>query len=384
MKTFLWHGTLENTPQSGTIEAPDKIIAQALLQDKNIQTIELKALKKTTLQAADKQGFLMELHYLLSSELPLLNAINIIGKTQARLFSICQKIETDLNAGESLAGALKNQNLYPNTYYALIQIGEQTGHLTTILASLVKQEEQTQTITSNIKKALLYPSFVLAMTVFVLFAMLYFIVPKFTNMYQEFGAQLPTFTKLLMHASTLLTNHSGVLAIACLSLICGAFFAWKHAKHTFLNAFLHIPHIKTLLTDSLFARLFFLLQTCLRAGLTLKESLSLCENSISYPRYQNAFATLQANLNAGQSFSQALSQVHFPERICQWVLLAENTGSLESACKLISDYYSNSLKQKTEKISLLIEPIIMVVLGLMIGSLVIALYLPLFQMGLAI
>lgn len=384
MKTFIWQGFLNGQPESGSIDAPNKTIAFILVADKNISNIQLTALKKTRLRRSDHYVLLSELCDLFNADIPLLNAIHIIGSTHPTLCLLCQTLESSLKGGHSLAKSLQDCKLYNETTYRLIHTGEKTGQLAIILKRIIEQDRQQRRVISNIKKALMYPVFVLATTLIVLLAMLLFIIPKFSSMFQQFHTKLPFFTKVIIQLSdTLKTQGLFIMMIVAAMIILIAVFI-KYRKSMILDNLLSIPYLKTLLTDSLYARIFFLLHTCLSSGLSIQESLLLVTQTLPFKRYQAAFMQISAQLSAGFVLSQCLDPGLFPEKIRQWIIIAENSGTLDKTCKTISDHYSNILNEKSEKISLLIEPFLMVVLGLCIGSIVVAMYLPLFQIGLAL
>lgn len=383
MKTFIWQGFLNGKNESGTIDVPDKITAVILLEDKNISNIRLTRLKKIKLKKSDHYFLLAELCDLFNANISLLNAIHIIGSTHKKFFLICKKLKELLKNGSSLAKSLESCQLYNTTTYTLIHTGEQTGQLAVILKKIIEQHKQQTLISNNIKKALMYPAFVLITTLVVLLAMLLFIIPKFSSMFHQFNAKLPFFTKMIIQLSDGLKTHGGLILLSLILLMSTFIFLLKYYKSTIIDNLLFIPYLNTLLTDNLYARIFFLLNTCLTSGLSLQEALTLVIPTLSFKRYFNAFTQITTQLKAGYSFSQSLNPQLFPEKIRQWVVIAENSGTLEFTCKTIGDHYSNTLKEKSEKISLLIEPFIMVVLGLCIGSIVVAMYLPLFQIGLA-
>ena len=384
MKTFIWQGLVNGKKESGTLTAPDKITATLLLEDKQITAIQVTPFKKITLKKSDHFMLLAELYNLLNADISLLAALQIITSTHQKFFLLCKKIEEQLKSGQSLAKALEVCQLYNVTIYTLIHLGEQTGQLTTILKKIIEQYKQESAVLKNIKKALLYPTFVLVTTLAVLLAMLLFVIPKFSSLFQQFHSTLPLFTRVMIALSGNLKSHGGILLII-IALLIGVLILTSHCyKSLLMEYLLHIPYLKTVLLDSLCARIFFLFHTCLTSGLSLHEALTLVIPTIPFKRYQHALAHITAQLKMGVSFSQSLDPRLFPENIRQWMIIAENSGTLDNTCKVISEHYSNILNEKSEKISLLIEPIIMVVLGLCIGGIVVAVYLPLFQIGLAI
>lgn len=383
MKKFIWKGLLNEKNQSGTIEAPDTSIAMILLADKNVSNIQLYPLKKTKLTQVDYYCLLSELSDLLNANVSLMDAINIVSSTHEKFFSLCHTLETLLNDGYSFTQAIQECKLYDTTVCALIHTGEQTGQLPVILEKIIGQYKQQQSILKNIKKALIYPMFVLITALTVLLAMLLFIIPKFSSLYQQFNTKLPLLTHGILALSTVLRTHGIFIVCALMFIMILLTLLIKHNKAMLIESVLYIPYLNTLLADSFYARIFFLLNTCLTSGLPMSQALTLTTHSIPFKRYQIAFNHSVSQLNAGAAFSECLDQKIFPEKIRQWIMIAENSGNLDTTCKTIGDHYSNILNEKAEKISLLIEPVMMVVLGLCIGGVVVALYLPLFQLGLA-
>ena len=358
-------------------------IAKSLLASQHIQLQQINRYQSTPITHEKRLFFLQELQQCLEADMSISQTIEIIAQSQKYLYVQCQQLLQLLQLGHSLADSLRQVNLFSQHHTELIAIGEQSGSLTGVISNIIASMQQSQQLRRQLHKALFYPSLVLAITVIVMLLLLIVIVPKFANIYQQLSTDIPTVTTILLSLSSLLTEHSLICFWCLLTFFIFAVIAGKYCRQHCLDRLFSCPVIKTFILEKLIAEQFFLLHCCLQAGMTLPQAITIFKPCVIYQTYQQQLDIVLQQLQAGTAFSQCFNHPLFPSRIHQWLEIAEHTGQLAHCSKTISDYYSNKLMQRSERISLLIEPFIMIVLGLSIGGIVIAMYLPMFQIGLA-
>lgn len=384
MNTYYW----QSDERCGFIEAHNKTLALLLLTDQGITIKHIEKYKAKILNATDQLCFLQNLASLLQANLPILNALNLIAKTHRPLSKLCHDIQSSLENGDALHLALQKINVaFEPMTCALIQTGEATGKLPSVLTALITEKEKWLATRTAVKKALFYPCCVLLITMIIMTVMLLLVVPKFASIYAEFGAKLPWLTGCILAFSNWIKSHFLFLSLSLTCLTTGLIMRFKHAlkmREQCTRLLLRCPGIRYLFHYSDLARLCQTIALCLHSGLALQQTLSLTENCVVTNNLTTKLRALSDQIALGESLYSALCKYQFPERLCLWVSMAEASGNLDVAFSQSAQYYQQKLDQIVCKLSQLIEPLMMLVLGLLIGGLLIALYLPLFQLGMAI
>ena len=380
MKQFTWSGSKEQQECHGIITAPNYDIALCLLTEQAITVKQLKALKKIRYKHTHRLYFLQELKQLLQSGISIKDAINLLPTSQPDFFALCQTLQKKLDAGEQFAHALSSCHFLTAAQCTLLGIGERSAALVAVITAIIKNLEQKRSLKQQIKKTLFYPCFLLALTIIIMLLMLIFIVPRFAKMYAQLSAPLPWVTKIMLNTSLFLTQQPLWLMLTIFFIAISTILLKRYSKQFMANLLFKLP----LFRESWLAEFFALVHICLQSGLSLRQSLQLCQSCYSIKPAQMALDLLIARIEQGLNLKQACEQVIFPAQVQQRLQLAEQCGQVTQAFLDLSVYYSNKIKQRSEQISLFIEPLIMLVLGLCIGSIVIAMYLPMFQLGMAL
>jgi type IV pilus assembly protein PilC len=295
-------------------------------------------------------------------------------------------VRSQLEQGSPLYQALQRHAAFDMLYCNLVMAGELSGTLDTLLERIAVHLEKTENLRANLRSALIYPCAILAIAALVLILILVFVVPAFENIFTSFGADLPWLTRVVIALSEGVQEH-GVPALgACLTLGWGLKVLmhkntqWQHHLHGLL---LRLPIAGSLTRHACTARWSRTLATLFAAGIPLTEALAAVSGVTGNVRFQTATQSMQRQLIRGQSLSQALSSTQglFPAMVVQMCAIGEESGALDTMLDKTAAHYEHDVENTVSRLTTLLEPIIMVVLGLFIGGLVLALYLPIFQMG---
>jgi type IV pilus assembly protein PilC len=389
--TYAW----KNEDSEGVIKAKNIYFAKALLAERNITASSLKKqnfiaklLQKNKTHSNLNSIILSQLFQLLKSGISIQQAFNMIQKnsTDSPAKKLCSTIEKFIKEGHTLSQALNN---FPNTFdhitLALIHVAEQTGNLESILEKIIKQQTKHQIIKKQMAKALLYPCIVIITALIATVILLVFVIPQMQSMYDNFDAELPWITQTVIHASQFLRHNIIWLilafALALISLIkyYRKSFRLKFFVHTLL---LRTPKIKTVIQKSSLCFNAQIISVMLHAGIPILDAISLLKGTCKNLVYQKAWGNIGEKIKNGHYLSDSLKQEkHFPSLFISYIHIGENSGRLDEMLNQIALHYENDLNHFVDKLNLLLEPIIMLILGAIIGTLIIAMYLPLFKLG---
>lgn len=344
--------------------------------------------KKSIASAREISHFTRQLATLLHAGVPLLQAFDILhrGQNDGRLKAIILNVHSQIEAGVALNQALKQHSEFDALYCDLIAIGELTGMLDHMLERLASHLEKSQALRMTLRAALVYPSAVLGIAIAVLAIILVAVVPAFETIFLSFGADLPWLTQGVVDLSRAIQQNGLLLLVG---LILGAFGLHKQVKHRhswrlYLHGLmLRLPIVGPLTRSACLARWTRTLATLLSAGIPLNEALYAMQGSTGNLLYQEATQSVQSQLIQGRSLSVALeaSDDLFPPMVVQMCMIGEESGALDQMLHKAAEHYEREVDSTVARLSTLLEPFIMVVLGLLIGGLVMALYLPIFQLG---
>jgi type IV pilus assembly protein PilC len=343
---------------------------------------------KPTIKARDKARFTRQLATLLRAGIPLLQAFDaLIRSEQASVLKdMLQDVRTQLEQGLPLHQALQKHASFDKLYCNLVMAGELSGTLDTLLDRVAQHLEKTEKLRASLRSALVYPCAIVVVATIVLALILIFVVPAFENIFASFGANLPWLTQLVIVLSKGLTDYG--IAFLSAGLVLGWGLKLLIRRNTNLQYQLHglllITPIAGLLTrQACTARWSRTLATLFSAGIPLTEALDAVVGVTGNLRFQTATQSMQRQLILGQSLSQALTSTQdlFPAMVIQMCAIGEESGSLDMMLEKTAGYYEHEVDNTVSRLTTLLEPTIMVVLGLLIGGLVLALYLPIFQMG---
>ena len=396
---FIWQGKDKSGNKTGgQLSAKSEIIARADLRKMGVRVIKIKKKPKPLfgtrtqkILPSDIAVFARQLATMLEAGVPLVQAIDIVGKghTNPSMAEMLLSIKADIEGGDTLAEALKKKYLYfDDLFCSLVEAGEQAGVLETLLDKIATYKEKSESIKKKVKKALTYPIAVLVVAFVVTAVLLIFVVPVFEDLFQSFGADLPSFTKFVISLSEWAqTWWWAVLGAIFISLQVFSFFKKRSAKfrHFIDKTLLKIPVVGLIINQSALARFARTLATMSAAGVPLVEALESVAGACGNIVYSEAVLKVRDDVATGQRLQFAMQQVNlFPHLVIQMVAIGEEAGKVDSMLDKVADFYEEEVDNLVDNLSSLMEPIIMVVLGILVGGLIVAMYLPIFKLGAAV
>ena len=303
--------------------------------------------------------------------------------------NLLESIGADIASGTALSEALAKHPLYfDKLYQNLVFAGENAGVLDTVLDTIASYKENIETLKGKIKKALFYPAVIIVVAIMVSAILLIFVVPTFQNLFKGFGADLPAFTLLIIAASDFMIKWWWViLGIA----VGGAFFFVSSLKRSrafaeFIDrALLKVPVIGQILHNSAIARFSRTLAVTFKAGVPLVDALATVAGATGNIVYENAVLRIKDDVATGYPLNVAMKQVGvFPHMVMQMTAIGEEAGALDTMLYKVADFYEQEVNNAVDALSSLIEPMVMIVIGMVVGSMVIGMYLPVFKLAAAI
>ena len=395
---FIWEGLDKSRKKSkGEITAKSEILARNELKRQGYRVTKIRKKSKPfftrsqKITASDIAIFSRQLATMLKAGIPLVQAFDIIGKGHENpsMQLMLLSIKTNLENGDTLAESLKKNPLYFDELYCnLVDAGENAGVLETLLDKIATYKEKTESIKKKIKKALTYPAAVIIVAFIVTAILLLFVVPVFEDLFKSFGADLPIFTRLVVDMSKTLKQIWWLI----LGIIIAAVYIFIYFKrrsrpfNRFLDkTLLKVPVIGAILNKSAIARFARTLSTLSAAGIPLVNALNSVSGACGNIMYSEAVLKMREDVATGQRLQFAMLQTMlFPHMVQQMIAIGEESGSMDAMLAKVADFYEEEVDNLVDNLSSLMEPMIMVVLGVLIGGLVIAMYLPIFKMGAAI
>ena len=344
--------------------------------------------RQPRVSARDITQFTRQLATLLHAGIPLLQAFDILGRSEGNdaLKTLIRKLRSQVEGGVALNQTLRQHAAFDALYCNLVAVGELAGMLDTMLERLARHLEKSEALRTTIRSALIYPSAVLAIAGLVLVLILVFVVPAFQNIFASFGAELPWLTQVVIALSEGLQRY-GLWLLAVTGLASWLLkrqvqqrISWRRTLHQLL---LRLPIAGPLTRHACTARWTRTLATLFSAGVPLTEALEAVQGVTGHLIFQEATEIIQMQLIQGESLSRALENTDavFPPMVVQMCAIGEESGALDHMLEKTAEHYEREVDSTVARLSTLLEPVIMVVLGVLIGGLVMALYLPIFQLG---
>jgi type IV pilus assembly protein PilC len=374
----------------GEMRAPGEASVSALLRRQGIQVVKIKKLRVSSQSISDKDItlFTRQLAVMMKAGVPLLQTFDIVGKGNANpsVARLLYTIKTDVETGSSLEQAFRKHPLYFNQLYCnLIGAGEAAGILDSLLERLATYMEKTQALKSKIKSALFYPVSIIVVAFLITAIIMIFVIPAFKELFSSFGADLPTPTLIMMSISDFFVEYWYLIFGGIGGGLYAFFYFWKRNKQmqdTMDRLLLKMPIFGELIRKATIARWTRTLATMFAAGVPLVESLDSVAGAAGNAVYYNATKVIQREVSTGSGLTVAMQNTEvFPSMVLQMAAIGEEAGSLDAMLGKVADFYEAEVDDAVAAISSLMEPIIMVVLGTLIGGMVIAMYLPIFKMG---
>ncbi|QKJ65914.1 type II secretion system F family protein [Deefgea piscis] len=379
---------------SGEMRASGEAVVKTTLRR---QGINIASVKKVRVPAGRKiteldiAMFTRQLATMLKSGVPLLTAFDIVAKGHGNpsVTKLLLDIKTDIETGSSLTQAFRKHPLQFDALYCnLVQAGEQAGILDALLARLATYKEKILGVKKKIKSAMFYPTAVIVAAFVITAVIMIFVIPAFKDLFSSFGADLPAPTLMVMAMSDFFVSYWFLI----FGGIFGGFWlfmnAWRRseAMQIFMDRLiLKLPIFGEIVKNATIARWTRTLATMFAAGVPLVESLESVGGAAGNYIYKIATKKIQSEVSTGTSLTVAMQNANvFPNMVMQMTSIGEESGSLDAMLSKVADYYEEEVDNAVEALSSLMEPIIMVVLGTLIGGLVVAMYLPIFKMGAAV
>jgi type IV pilus assembly protein PilC len=332
--------------------------------------------------------FSRQLATMLGAGIPLVQAFEIIGAGHEKpaMQKLLLEIKADIEGGTSLHEALAKHPLhFDDLYVNLTEAGEQAGALESLLDKIATYKEKTEAIKKKVKKALFYPTAVLVVALIVTTILLIFVIPQFESLFKGFGADLPAFTQMVINLSRFV-QHNG-LFIAIVLGAAGYTFTYfykrsKRMREVLDRAMLKFPIIGPILNKAAIARFARTLSTMFSAGVPLVEALESVAGATGNIVYENATMKIRDEVATGQRLQRAMENTGlFPNMVVQMIAVGEESGSLDAMSGKVASFYEEDVDNAVDSMSSLLEPLIMAILGVLVGGLVIAMYLPIFKLG---
>lgn len=389
---FLWegkdrHGKLVR----GEMRSNSVTVVQATLRRQGVIVAKItkqrfRAGKKIT--EKDITLFTRQLATMMKSGVPLLQAFDIVGKGHANpsVSKLLLDVKADVETGSSLAQAFRKRPLYFDALFCnLVAAGEQAGILDSLLDRLATYKEKILAIKSKIKSALFYPTAIITVAFIITAIIMIFVIPAFKQLFTSFGADLPAPTLVVIAISDFFVAYWFIIFFILGAGLWGISQAWRRSEKVqifFDKALLRMPIFGELIRKSSIARWTRTLSTMFAAGVPLVEALESVGGASGNYVYKVATIKIQSEVSTGTNLTTAMqnSQV-FPNMVVQMVAIGEESGALDAMLGKVADFFEQEVDDSVEALSSLMEPIIMVVLGTLIGGMVIAMYLPIFKMG---
>jgi len=335
--------------------------------------------------------FTRQLATMMKAGVPLLQSFDIVGKGHSNpaVARLLMEIKTDVETGSPLHAAFRKHPLHFDALFCnLVAAGEQAGILETLLDRLATYKEKIQAIKSKIKSALFYPIAILVVAFIITAVIMIFVIPAFKQVFTSFGADLPAPTLFVMAVSDIFVNYWYIIFGAVIGGVWGFLAMWKRSLpvQIFMDRLmLRLPLFGDLVRKSTIARWTRTLSTMFAAGVPLVEALDSVGGAAGNYIYLMATKEIQKKVTGGTSLTAAMQETTvFPSMVIQMVSIGEESGALDAMLGKVADFFEAEVDDAVEALSSLMEPMIMVVLGVLIGGMVIAMYLPIFKIGQAV
>ena len=401
MPVYIWEGkTAKGTIQKGETDAPSEKILRQILKAQRINVSKIKqkpkdifenvAFMQPGVKTKDLIVFTRQFSTMIDAGLPLIQGLDILANQEEnRTFKkVLMQVKLDVEGGSSLAEALKKHpKVFDNLYVNLVAAGEMGGILDTILQRLAVYIEKNARLVRKVKGALIYPATIMVIAVAVIIIMLVFVIPVFAEMFTDFGGELPGLTQAVVNISDFLRNNWIVLTVIFAALFYG-FKKWKstdRGEYLFDKYLLKAVVIGDLLRKVAVAKFTRTLGTLITSGVPILDGMDVVAKTAGNRVVEEAINNTKQSISEGKTIAAPLAESGvFPPMVCQMVAVGESAGSLDAMLDKIADFYEEEVDTAVDALTALIEPVMMVFLGGTVGTMLIAMYLPIFKIAGAI
>lgn len=392
---FVWEGTdRKGSKIKGELSGQSSALVKAQLRKQGInpQKVRKKAVSLFSsgkkIKPMDIALFTRQMATMMKAGVPLLQSFDIIseGFENPNMRKLVDEVKQEVSAGNSLANSLRKKPQYFDELYCnLVESGEQSGSLETLLDRVATYKEKTEALKAKVKKAMTYPIAVIVVAIVVTAILLIKVVPTFQELFSGFGAELPAFTMMVIHLSEWLQSYGFLVLVGLVAF--GFIFKQAHRRsEKFRNAvdrsLLKLPIVGDIFYKGSVARYARTLATTFSAGVPLVEALDSVAGATGNVVFRNAVRKIQSDVSSGVqlNFSMRTSAV-FPSMAVQMTAIGEESGALDEMLDKVAEFYESEVDNLVDNLTTLMEPMIMAVLGVLVGGLIIAMYLPIFSMG---
>ncbi|MHB1587636.1 MAG: type II secretion system F family protein [Acidiferrobacteraceae bacterium] len=395
---FLWEGTDKKGKKvSGETEAAGPAFVNAILRRQGINPTKVRKRPKALFQSKKKITlkditiFTRQLSTMITAGIPIVQSFDIVAKGHENpsMRALLLTIKGDIETGTTMNMALRKYPAYFDPLYCnLVAAGEQAGILDTLLDKVATYKEKIESIKGKIKSALFYPAAILVVAFIITTILLIFVIPQFQKLFSSFGANLPALTQMIVNLSAAFRRWWWLVFGGIGAAISGGLYAYKRSpkmQYTLDRITLQLPIFGEVIKKSIIARFARTLSTMFAAGMPLIDALDSVAGAAGNKLFYDGIIGMKSDISTGMQLQSAMSNCSlFPNMVIQMVAIGEESGELDTMLGKVADFYEGEVDDAVAALSSLMEPIIMVVLGTIVGTLVIAMYLPIFRMASAV
>lgn len=396
LETFIWEGTdRRGTKMKGEEQSRSANLVRAQLRQRGINPTVVRTKPKPLFGGSGKRItpkdiaiFTRQLATMMKSGVPIVQALEIIGNGQknAKFGKLIHDLRLQIEGGSSIAEAMgKYPVQFDELYRNLVKTGESAGVLETVLDSIATYKENIESLKGKIKKALFYPATVILVALVVSAILLIFVIPTFEETFQSFGADLPAFTLFVLGISRFMVKWWWLILLVMVGSGVLFVFLYKRSpamQHGIDRLMLKVPVIGKILNDAAVARFSRTLAVTFRAGVPLTEALTAVAGATGNQVYEKAVFRMRDDVSVGYPVNLAMKQTNlFPHMVIQMTAIGEEAGALDTMLTKVAEFYEEEVNNAVDALSSLIEPIIIVFLGVIVGGMVVAMYLPIFKLA---
>ncbi|WP_256775516.1 MULTISPECIES: type II secretion system F family protein [unclassified Stenotrophomonas] len=396
LQPFVWEGTdKRGIKMKGEQTSKSANLLRAELRRQGITPKVVKPKPKplfgaagSAVSAKDVSFFSRQMATMMKSGVPIVSALEIIGSghKNPRMKKMVETIRTDIEGGSSMYEAISQHPVqFDSLYRNLVRAGEGAGVLETVLDTVATYKENLEALKGKIKKAMFYPAMVVVVALVVSAILLIFVVPQFEDVFKSFGAELPAFTQLIVNMSRFMVAYWWLILLIVGGSAAGFIFSYKRSpsmQHTMDRLILKVPVMGQIMNNSAIARFARTTAVTFKAGVPLVEALGIVAGATGNKVYEEAVLRMRDDVSVGYPVNMAMKQVNlFPHMVVQMTAIGEEAGALDTMLFKVAEYYEQEVNNAVDALSSLLEPMIMVFIGTIVGGMVIGMYLPIFKLG---
>ena len=396
LQTFHWVGNdKRGVKLKGEYAAKSAFLVKAELRRQGINPTSVKQKGKPLFGAAGRRikareiaVFSRQIAVMMAAGVPMVQAIDIManGQTNPRMKNMLTDIKTNIEGGSSLAESLgKYPVQFDELFCNLVKAGESAGVLDTVLDTIANYKENTEALKSKIKKAMFYPAIVFTVAIAVSAILLIFVVPQFETVFKNFGAQLPAFTQMIVNMSKFMVGNWLIMLVTLVVVVIALVFFYKRSPafaHLCARGVLKLPVVGQILHQSAIARFARTLAVTFKAGVPLVEALDSVATATGSPIYNDAVKRIREDVAVGHQLQFSMRQTNlFPNMVVQMVSIGEEAGALDTMLFKVAEFYEMEVNNAVDALASLLEPFIMIIIGVLVGGMVVGMYLPIFKLA---